>query len=406
MSARSPLRPDVRAFARNTGWAYFPLAFLGRLPFAMMIVGVLTLVTTTRGSVAEAGLAAAFTGVGTAVCGPLAGTIADRSSQRAVLIGASAVSILAAAGLLAVLAASAHLAVVCVLAFLLGGATPQVSPFSRSRLAALALRAGSPELRSRATSLVMSYESVVDEASFVLGPVVVGVLTALIAPWAPLVLGAALSATVVIAFALHPTGRAATHPDARPPAGRAITGAVLMLAAAMLLVGGIFGSILTALTGFMEARGLGGQSGIVYGAMSAGAILVAVGVAALPERFTLNARWAVLGAIAVLGSVVLTTAASIPGAVLGLFLCGTGVGAVLVSLFSLGERAAPHGRTTTVLTTLQSTLVVGQALALAGCGALVQARGAGAGYAVTIALAVALVALALVAWWRSRPSRG
>jgi MFS family permease len=220
------------------------------------------------------------------------------------------------------------------------------------------------------------------------------------------VLGAAISATVVIAFALHPSARAAQRPDARPAAGRAITGAVLMLASGMLLVGGVFGSILTALTGFMEDRALGGQAGIVYGAMSAGAILVAVGVAALPERFTLNARWAVLGALAIVGAVVLASATSIAGAVLGLFLSGTGVGAVLVSLFSLGERAAPHGRTTTVLTTLQSTLVVGQALALAGCGALVQVRGPGAGYAVTIALAAALLTLALVAWWRTRPSRG
>ena len=406
MHDRSPLRPDILAFARLTGWGYFPVAFVGRLPFAMMIVGVLTLVTTTRGSVAEAGLAAALTGIGTAVCGPLAGSLADRAGQRAVLIGASVVSIGAAAGLLVLLATGAPLAVVCALAFLLGGATPQVSPFSRSRLAALALTARSPERRTRATAMVMSYESVMDEASFVLGPVIVGLLTALIAPWAPLVLGAAISATVVIAFALHPSAKAALHPDARPPAGRALTGAVLMLAAGMLLVGGIFGSILTALTGFMEARGLGGQAGIVYGAMSAGAILVAVGVAALPDRFTLNARWAVLGAVAIVGAVVLASATSIPGAVLGLFLSGTGVGAVLVSLFSLGERAAPHGRTTTVLTTLQSTLVVGQALALAGCGALVQAAGAGAGYAVTIALAAALLALALVAWWRTRPSRG
>lgn len=395
-ASRSPLRPDIEAFARLTGWGYFPLAFVGRLPFAMMVVGVLTVVATTRSSVAEAGLAAALAGTGTAICGPLAGALADRHGQRIVLLGAGAVSIAAAAGLLVLLAAGAPLAAVCATTFVLGGTTPQVAPFSRSRLAGFATRARSPERRSRATSLVMSYESVVDEASFVIGPVLVGLLTTLIAPWAPLVIASALTAVVVTAFAVHPSALAVRHPDAPPPTGRAVTGRVVVLSAAMLLVGGIFGSVITALTGFMDERGQPGQAGVVYGAMSVGAITVAVGVAALPARFSLTARWAAFGVVAIAGSVVLAAASTVPGAVVGLFLSGAGVGAVLVALFSLGERAAPSGRTTTVLTTLQSTLVMGQAAATAGCGILVQAFGAGAGYVVTVGLAVALTALALV----------
>ncbi|MBN9239674.1 MAG: hypothetical protein BGO97_08245 [Micrococcales bacterium 70-64] len=394
-ASRSPLRPDIAAFARLTGWGYFPVAFVGRLPFAMMVVGVLTVVATTRGSVADAGVAAALAGVGTAICGPLAGALADRHGQRVVLLGASAASILAAAGLLALLSADASIAAVCATTFVLGGATPQVAPFSRSRLAGFATRARSPERRSRATSLVMSYESVVDEASFVIGPVLVGLLTTLIAPWAPLVIASAISAVVVTAFALHPSALAASRPHSPPPAGRPFTARVVVLAAAMLLVGGMFGSVITALTGFMDERGQTGQAGVVYGAMSVGAIAVAVGVAALPARFTLMARWAAFGAVAIAGSVVLAAASTVPGAVVGLFLSGAGVGAVLVALFSLGERAAPAGRTTTVLTTLQSTLVLGQAAATAGCGMLVQASGAGAGYAVTVGLAVILTALAL-----------
>src|SRR5690606_33545145 len=75
---RPSLHADIAAFGRLTGWDYYPVAFAGRLPFAMMIVGVLTIVATVRGSVAEAGLIAAVAGIGTAACGPGIGSLADR----------------------------------------------------------------------------------------------------------------------------------------------------------------------------------------------------------------------------------------------------------------------------------------------------------------------------------------
>ena len=56
----------ARTLLTATGRAYPPVAFTGRLPFAMMIVGILTLVTVELGSVALAGLLAACAGVGTA----------------------------------------------------------------------------------------------------------------------------------------------------------------------------------------------------------------------------------------------------------------------------------------------------------------------------------------------------
>jgi len=394
---RTPLRRHVASFAKLTGWWYFPIALIGRLPFAMMIVGILTIVTTIRGSVAEAGLAAASAGIGTALCGPFVGSLADRFSQRSVLLTCSALSILSTA-LLLVLVDDAPLAVLLAVAIVAGGTTPQVSPFSRSRLVEFAGTARSPATRDRAVSMAMSYESVMDEASFVLGPVLVGVLTTFIAPWAPLVIGAVLTSTVVTAFALHPSGQAlgsSLRPLSESP-GRVFSPRVVLLAAGMLLVGAAFGSILTALTAFMSARGAGEQTGIVYGAMSVGAILVAVSVVALPRGFTLPSRWVAFGLVGLAGTVALACATSIGGMIVALLLSGVGIGAVLVSLFSLGTNAAPEGRSTTVLTTLQSTLVVGQAFATAAAGLVAQAHGATAGFAITVAVVIALVVLAAV----------
>jgi MFS family permease len=400
---RPSLRADVGTFARLTGWGYYPIAFAGRLPFAMMIVGVLTLVATVRGSVAEAGLVAAVAGIGTAACGPGIGSLADRYGQRRVLLTVSGISLVAAAGLLTAVALSAPTPALIPIAVVLGGSTPQVAPFSRSRLVGFASLARAGERRARAISYVMSYESIADEASFVLGPVLVGLLTALVHPAAPLVVAMALTATVVVAFALRASATDAVRPvaDGAPPVRRGLlavllTPRIVVLVGAMLLVGGVFGATLTAVTGFMRERGAVEEAGIVYGAMSLGAIVVALMVAALPARFALVARWPVFGILAVAGCGLLATSPTITGVVIALAVSGCGVGAVLVTLFSLGAAAAPDGRSTTVLTALQSTLVVGQALVTAGCGALVDAAGSAAGFWANAGLAVVLVVLGAV----------
>ena len=400
---RSRLRADAVTFARLTGWEYFPVAFAGRLPFAMMIVGLLTFVVSVRGSVAEAAAVAAVAGVGTAVCGPGIGALADRIGQRRVLLIISVVSILASGLLLFAVSVSAPTAVLLVVALVLGGSTPQVAPFSRARLVGVAALAKTDARRDHATSMVMSYESVADESSFVLGPVLVGLLTSLAHPAAPLVVSMLLTATVVVGFALHRSERVAASPvpDANGGSGVGavhllLRPGILVLLVATFLVGGVFGAILTAVTGFMRARGAVEASGIVYGAMSLGAIAVAVIVAAVPARFTLPLRWLVFGAVGLIGSGVLAVSSSIPGVIVGLVLAGCGIGAVLVTLFSLGAAEAPAGRATTVLTALQSMLVVGQALVTAGSGALIEATDAMAGFLVAGGLVGLLTLLALV----------
>lgn len=373
----------MRTVASLARWDYFPIAFLGRLPFAMTTVGVLALVVAVRGSIAEGGLASAASGVATAVLAPLIGGLADRHGQRGVLLGCSLLTIGALALLLVVVYSDAPPAAVAGAALLVGGCVPQVGPFSRSRMAH---RARGIEDSGRTVSAVMSVESVADEASFVLGPVLVGALTTLATPWAPLALSAALTAIFPVAFALHPSGRQVPSP-ARTESRRAsvLTVRIAVLVAAMTLVGAVFGATLTALTGFMEDRGAGAQTGIIYGAMSVGAIAIAIVAGALPRRFALPDRWLTFTVLAAGGVGALILVGGVAGAALALLVAGCGVGAVLVTLFSIGAAEAPAGRTTTVLTVLQSSLTVGQALVLAVVGLVVERAGSGAGFLLALA---------------------
>src|SRR5699024_6071937 len=74
------------------GRTFFPVALIARFPYAMMVIGVLTLVVSARGSMSLGGLTSAMVGLGVACFGPLIGAAADRWGQRPVLLAAGAVS--------------------------------------------------------------------------------------------------------------------------------------------------------------------------------------------------------------------------------------------------------------------------------------------------------------------------
>ena len=70
----------------HTGWTYWPIAFVARLPFAMMTVGVLMLVVHATDSVGFGGLTSAAVGIGVVIAGPVMGDLVDRHGQRRVLV--------------------------------------------------------------------------------------------------------------------------------------------------------------------------------------------------------------------------------------------------------------------------------------------------------------------------------
>ena len=415
MTVPSTTPRAFRMLGRAVGRPYFPLAFAGRLPFAMMIVGVLTISAVEQKSLAIAGVLAASAGLGTAIVGPLSGALADRLGQRAVLLTLAACSVVITLTFLFLVQSDVSLGLLIAGAALLGATTPQVAPFSRARLVGAAGDAPFV-IRERARSVVMSYESMADEASFVLGPVIVGLASAAIAPWAPLVLSVVMTATVIPLFAVHPTASlvpasqtphgpvAANHDSSavakglRPPVtpvSALVTAELVTLVLAMLAVGGIFGATLTGLTGLLEQLGIVEQTGLLYGAMSVGAIATALAMITLPASVTLESRWVAAALLSVVGLTMLLLSGGLGITVIALFVSGCGVGASLVALFSLGAIAAPADRTNTVLVTLQSSLVVGQAVVTATSGVLVEVVSAHAAFATAGALALCLVGLSL-----------
>lgn len=411
MTQTVPAPSASPSLLRLAGAPYFVIAFVARLPFAMMVVGVLTVVVSARGSLALGGLTSAAVGIGTALIGPFLGAAADRFGQRPVLAAAAVLNAAMLAVFAAVVYSPAAESLVLLSAFAIGATAPQVSPMSRSRLVTLIDDRMPQDTRARTTSATMSYESAADEMVFVFGPFLVGVLASLIAPWAPIALAALLTLLFVGAFALHPTGR---HVSAsRDASGAAPSSAAELFRPALLVVvlgitgvGLFFGAALTSLTAFMADRGAAEQAGLLYGVMGIGSAILALGVAWLPPRFSLRARWLVFGGILLAGSVLFATASTVGGVILALALLGIGVGPTLVSLYSLGASRSPLGRSATVMTMLGSGVVIGQSLAAALTGDLAENAGVGAALLMPLLASAVIVAAALGNWVLSpRPPR-
>jgi MFS family permease len=365
---------------RAAGFSYFPVALLARLPYAMMVVGVLTLVVSARGELSLGGLTSAMVGVGTAIFGPLIGAAADRIGQRGVVLAAGVANSVALLAMAWVAFSASPDVVVLIVAFVIGATAPQVSPMSRSRLVGIIANRLPGDRRAAVLNGTMAYESAADEVVFVFGPFIVGLLATTLNPAAPIIGAAVLTVVFVSAFALHRSGGGRpTAGDGLPvrqaPARELLRPGLVAVTVGVLGMGLFFGAMLTALTSFLSDFGHPEQAGLVYGVMGVGSAALALGVAWFPLRFALRWRWLTFAVILVGSTLALPFATTVPGVVLVLLIAGFGVGPTLVTQYSFGAERSPVGRSATVMTMLGSAVIVGQSASSALVGALAQSAG-------------------------------
>lgn len=396
----SPLE-TLRRMHRIAGWPLLLSTFLARLPVSMSLIGLLTLVTTTTGSVAAAGAVSGAFALGGAVGGPVIARFADRRGQRGpVLITALVDAVLIVALVLALLA-GAPLPLVAALAAAAGGCMPQIGPMARTRWVVLIRRDPHGDVeRERSVSAAMSVEGVLDEAAFVLGPALVGVLTVTLSPTVSVMAAAVLIGVFGAVFALHPTAPPGSAP-APGAEGRVTTPAFVLLAVPMFCQGLFFGGMSTGVTAFAAASGHEDLSGLLYAVMGTSSAAAGLLMASVPLRFALTARVRIAaGALFLLTLPLyldhgaLTLAAT-------LLALGAAIGPHIVSLFGLVERAAPAHRLSQAMALVLSCLTLGQALGSSVSGSLADAHGPQGAFA--LATLGGLVSLAVtVSFMRTR----
>ncbi|WP_218013752.1 MFS transporter [Georgenia sp. 311] len=378
-----------------TGPLYIVIAFLARLPLAMAQMGTLLLVAGVSGSFGSGGAAAGAFAVVNAIASPVAGALTDRVGQRPVLLVQSVGGSLSLIALVVLAGQEAPWEVLAVLAGVAGLFLPQVGTLARVRWRELAGRRGGE--RFKLLSTAFSYEGAADEASFVLGPALVGTLAALVSPSGALVLAAALLAVFATLFAVHPTVAVVPgHRGAAGSRGARIGPLVLALGAGQLIVGTIFGSVQSGTTALATAAGEPGLAGLLHAVLGVGSVVAGLAIVVLPERFRLADRLSVFaGAIALL-TLPLLAVDSLGALAVVLVVLGLAVAPYMITLFSACERVADPGRLGAAMMVLAAATSLGYALGSSTAGRLADVAGHTGAYRVTVIAGAVAFVLSLV----------
>ncbi|MEU9858690.1 MFS transporter [Streptomyces sp. NPDC047974] len=402
----SEKRPGYGQLLRTPGALSFLIpGFAARQPFAMLTIGIVLLVQHTTGSYGSAGAVAAVTGVSMAVFAPQSGKLADRFGQRAVLVPGVIVHS-AAVSLLVVLAlAGAPLWALFLAAVPAGASVPQVGPMVRARWAAkLGGGTSQAEGSGGGTPLMptaAAFESVTDEFTFVVGPVLATALCTGVHPAAGLITEAVLTLVGGLFFAAQRatqpafgTLAAAGRADAEPHRSALSVPGVRVLIVAFLGIGAVFGGMQVSLTAFSEEIGNPGANGLLYGVFAAGNMLAGIAMGAVAWK-TGPRRRLILGyaGLTVAASLLWTAHSVLLLGALGLVV-GLCIAPALITGYTIVETLIPATARTEAFTWLTGAVALGQALAVTVAGRLADAQGSAAGFLVPAAgTALAFVTL-------------
>jgi hypothetical protein len=402
LGERRGIRATYGWLARERAVRSFLVASIAaRLAFAMLPLGLLLFVVDATGSIAAAGAAAGAWGLGSTLH-PLRGRLVDRGGPR-VLVGFVLAFAAGLVGLVVIGGATVAAVPIVAVAAVVGLVIPPVGPFARAVWGA-ALRPRPNELRA-----AFAADSVLDEATLVLGPLFVGAIVALGSPALSILAAAAAMALAGTATALAPLARALHEPptvtvDAASDtaaAGRA--GGLVMALAALGGAGLALGALEVTFPAFASARGTPAAAGVLAGALSAGSVIAGVWYGAHGGRGDMRRRFALWAALFAAALIPLLAAQSVLALGVLLIVPGLALGPLWIVLFTFVDAATPPGSGTRVFGWVVAVNNAGVAAGAALGGVLIAAHDSRAG--LLLAVAGGAIAVAAAAGLRAGAPR-
>jgi MFS family permease len=384
------LAPYRSLLATPGSRAFTAAGFVARLPMSMLNIGIVLLVEAATGSYAIAGAVAATFAVVQAAASPQLARLVDRLGQARVTLPMLAVHLAGLVALILLAQLGAPSWTLFAAAAIAGVATPQIGSLVRARWAYLV--SGTPRLHT-----AYSFESVVDELIFIVGPVLVTILATGVGA-AMIFVGAG-----TLLFALQRGTE--PEPSGRPRgnAGSAIAvPAIRVLALAFVALGAIFGSVDVATVAFADEAGHPAAAGLVLAVFAVGSMISGLAYGAVRWRSSLRRRFLVTVVALAVSAMLLVLVPSIPLLVPFAFVVGLSISPTIVAAMGLVESLVPARQLTEGLTWATTGVGFGIAIGSSLAGRVVEASGARAGFAVTLGagLATALIALAGSRWLR------
>lgn len=372
--------------------------FVARMPISMVTLAIVLLIAGRTGSYGLAGSVSAAYMVTAAATSPLVARLIDAVGQARVLVPAVASFAAAMGGLIIAVERSWASPAPHVIAAVAGACYPPVGACVRARWAASLADPG-------ALHTAYSLESVVDEAVFMTGPVIVTVLAASI--------NEILGILAVIVFALVGgvwlASLRGTQPDARgsfrvdASTEEMASGWLGILVLGAVCLGALFGSTEVGTVAFAQEHGHRALAGPLLAIWATGSFIAGL-ITGSVQWTTSPLRRYRLGALAmacVMLPLPFVHSLLMLGAVL--LLAGFAISPTLVACFSLIQAHVPAARLTEGMTWVITGMGLGIAPGAALAGRLIDAYGANTAYTVPVVAGALAAVVAAVTPARVQP---
>ena len=242
-----------------------------------------------------------------------------------------------------------------------------------------------------------SFEALMDEVVFILGPIIVTACATTIAPVAGIISGIIFLAVGVPLFVVQKD----TEPPATPkrevdPQPAVIRNKrVQAVVVPTTLLGGFFGSIAIVTVAFAESRGHAGLSGVLLAIWAAGSAVAAIINGVIKWRLTSASRFLIFLLALTILSIPMLFVHSIPWLAVALFFNGFAIAPLVINAYGVAEGAVPPEQITETLTWVVAGMPMGGAISSALSGQIIDRFGADIAYWVPLGFMIAACAATL-----------
>jgi len=368
---------------------------IARMPISMDSLALIFIVVAVSDSYAIAGALSATASVVIALATPHWSRVADRIGQSAMLVRVIPIKVFA----------------FCVFTVLVLNETPVWTWFVAIIITeAFSVNTGglvrrrwlhvlSPDKTTTAedekdrhiVNTAYSFEALMDEVVFILGPIIVTACATTIAPAAGIISGIIFLAVGVLLFVMQKDTEPPANPkrevDPHPAVIRNKRVQAVVLPTTLL--GGFFGSIAIVTVAFAEVRGQAGLSGVLLAIWAAGSAVAAIMNGVIKWRLTSATRFLIfLFALTIL-SIPMLFVHSITWLAVALFFNGFAIAPLVINAYGVAEGAVPPDQITETLTWVVAGMPMGGALASALSGQIIDRFGADIAYWVPLGFMIA-----------------
>ncbi|MFJ1865344.1 MFS transporter [Streptomyces sp. NPDC088097] len=329
----------------------------------MRSIACLMMISATTGSLADAGTVAAAMLIAQGLASPVNGRLADRHSQRRVLLTACLAHVVGMGLLIVAIVLDAPLWVLVLAAVATGCTCVSFTSFMRARWATM--------VDQSALRTAYAMESMLDDTIFLLGPLLVTVLASAAHPAAGLVVCLLMTTVGSVFVALHRRSEPVHEPTpGRAPRRALSVPGVWVLVIAYAGMGFQFGAVDVTMIAYAEERSTPGLAGVLISLIAVGSLVAGITYGAVNWRLSQARLLSVTTFVLTLGALPLVFGG--PPLLMALFavVAGIAISPALICGSTLLESLAPKESLSEAFSWLTSAGALGIASGTAAGGHL------------------------------------